>query len=239
MHLQINQGKTKYMPVTKKIYTDDPTYLEISSYKFETFYSFVYLGLEVNYKNDISVDIQKRILSANRCFHGLRKHLKSHLISRKTKTLMYKVLVRPVLTYASETWTLLKTGDRLLSVFERRIFRCIFGTMQENGVWRKQYSHELYELINEPDIVKYIKVNILGWAGHVIHIDKNRTVKKVFNTKTIGRRKIARPKLRWEDDVIQDVKTLRVKNWRNVAMEKESWQKLLRKARAYVGLSSQ
>jgi sorting nexin-29 len=118
MHLQINQGKTKYMPVTKKIYTDGPTYLEIGPYKFETVYSFTYLGSEVNYKNGISVDIQKRILSANRCFHGLRKHLKSHLISRKTKTFMHKVLVRPVLTYASETWTLSKTDERLLSAFE-------------------------------------------------------------------------------------------------------------------------
>jgi hypothetical protein len=54
------------------------------------------------------------------------------------------------------------------------------------------------------------------------------TVKKVFNTKPIGIRKIGRPKLRWEDDVIQDIKTLGVKNWRNTAMEKESWQKLLR-----------
>jgi sorting nexin-29 len=75
MHQQINQGKTKYMPVTKKICTDGPTYLEISSYKFETVYSFRYLGSEVNYKNYISVDIQKCILSADRCFHGLRKHL--------------------------------------------------------------------------------------------------------------------------------------------------------------------
>jgi hypothetical protein len=31
-----------------------------------------------------------------------------------------------------------------------------------------------------------------------------------------------------EDDVIQDVKTLGVKNWMNLAMEKESWHKLLR-----------
>jgi hypothetical protein len=150
------------MPVSKKICTDGPTYLEIFPYKFETVYSFTYLGSEVNYKNNISVNIQKRILSANRCFHGLRKHLKSHLISRKTKTLMYKVLVRPVLTYASETWTLSKTDERLLNVFERRILRCIFVAVQENGVWRKRYNHELYELFNEPDIVKYNKTD---WAG--------------------------------------------------------------------------
>jgi hypothetical protein len=69
-------------------------------------------------------------------------------------------------------------------------------------------------------------------------MDNNRKVKKVFNTRPIGIRKTGRPKLRREDDVIQDVKTLGVKNWRNLAMEKESWQKLLRKARAHVGLSS-
>jgi hypothetical protein len=106
-------------------------------------------------------------------------------------------------------------------------------------VRRKRYNHELYELFNDSDIVKYIKINRLGWAGHVIRIDNNKTVKKVFNTKPVGTRKIGRPKLRWEDDVIQDVKILGVKNWRNFSMEKESWQKLLRKARAHVGLSSQ
>jgi hypothetical protein len=67
-------------------------------------------------------------------------------------------------------------------------------------------------------------------------MDNNMAVKKVFNTKSIGIRKIGSPKLRWEDDVIQDIKTLGVKNWRNLAMEKESWQKILRKVRAHIGL---
>jgi hypothetical protein len=79
----------------------------------------------------------------------------------------------------------------------------------------------------------------LGWAGHVIRTDNNRRVKKVFNTNPIGIRKIGRPKLRWEDDVIQDIKTLGVTIWRKLATEKESWQKLLRKAWAHVGRWSQ
>jgi hypothetical protein len=152
---------------------------------------------------------------------------------------MYKVPVRLILTCASETWTLSKTDERLLSVFERMIRRCILAAVRDNGVWRKGYDHELYELFNEPDIVKYIKINTLGWAGHVIRMDNNRKVKKVFNTKPIRIRKTERLKLRWEDDVIQDIKTLGVKNWRNVAMEKESWEMLLRKTRAHAELSSQ
>jgi hypothetical protein len=76
---------------------------------------------------------------------------------------MYKILVRPVLMHASETWTLSKTDERMLSLFERRVLGCIFGAMQENYMWRKRYNHELYELFNEPDIVKYIKVT--DWGG--------------------------------------------------------------------------
>jgi hypothetical protein len=62
----------------------------------------------------------------------------------------------------------------------------------------------------------YIKINTLGWII-------TGQLRKYFNTKPIGIRKIERPKRRWEDDVIQDIKTLGVKNWRNLAMGKESW----------------
>jgi hypothetical protein len=40
-----------------------------------------------------------------------------------------------------------------------------------------------------------VKINRLGWAGHVIRMDNNRTVKKVFSAKPIGIRKTGRPKL--------------------------------------------
>jgi hypothetical protein len=58
--------------------------------------------------------------STDLSYHGLRKHLRSHLTSKNTKILVYKVLIRPVLTYASETWTLSKTNERRLSLFERK-----------------------------------------------------------------------------------------------------------------------
>jgi hypothetical protein len=40
----------------------------------------------------------------------------------------------------------------------------------------ERYNHELYELFNEPDIVKYIKINRMGWEGHVIHMCNSRTI---------------------------------------------------------------
>jgi hypothetical protein len=109
MNQFINQGKTKYMSVTKKSHANYPHHLEVGSYKFQVFPSFTYLVSDVNCNNDISEEIQKSILVANRGFHGLRKHLSSHLPSKNTKILLYKVLIRHVLTYASETWTLTET----------------------------------------------------------------------------------------------------------------------------------
>jgi hypothetical protein len=102
MHLQINQDKTKYVPVTKKDCINRLAHIEIGSYKFEVVHSFTYLRSEVNCKNDVSDEIKPCVLSANKCLHGLRKDLKSQLIRRKTRIMMYKVLVRPVLSYASD-----------------------------------------------------------------------------------------------------------------------------------------
>jgi hypothetical protein len=78
------------------------------------------------------------------------------MTSRITKILLYKVLIRPVLTHASETWTLSKTNERLLSPFESNALRCIFVVKQKNGTWRKRYNYELYEIFNEPNIVNCI-----------------------------------------------------------------------------------
>jgi hypothetical protein len=44
---------------------------------------------------------------------------------------MHKVLIRPVLTFALETWTLSETYERRLRLFERKEFRWIFGAKQE------------------------------------------------------------------------------------------------------------
>jgi hypothetical protein len=59
---------------------------------------------------------------------------------------VYKVLVRPVATRASETWTLTKADERELGLFERKILRSIFGAVQDKGQWRRRYNFELYEL---------------------------------------------------------------------------------------------
>jgi hypothetical protein len=59
-----------------------------------------------------------------------------------------------------------------------------------------------------------------------------------FNSKPCGPRKIGRPKLRWEDGVLQDIGALGIRNWRDMVMRGEEWQILMWWAKARPELSS-
>jgi hypothetical protein len=91
----------------------------------------------------------------------------------------------------------------------------------------------------ESDIVTYIKVNRLRWAGHVIRLDQQSPTRRILVAVVEGKRKRGRPKLRWEDGVMDDARKLGERNWRNAARNKDGWQKLLKKAWAQTGLLCQ
>jgi hypothetical protein len=163
--LMINKEKTKY--VTTKVNKNQPKYFQIEK-KFDTVQSFTYLGSLIDANNDITAKIKKRILLADKGFYGLKRQFRSRFLSFKNKLKLYKTLIRPVLACGSETWVLSKSEEAILGVFERKILRAIFGSTNDNGEWRIKYSNELYTLYEESDIITYIKIKHLRWAGHVI-----------------------------------------------------------------------
>jgi hypothetical protein len=56
-------------------------------------------------------------------------------------------------------------------------------------------------MFKDSDIVVYIKAKRLAWAGHLMRMSDETTLKKIFSTKPDGTRSVRRPKLRWEDGV--------------------------------------
>jgi hypothetical protein len=70
--LKINEQKTKYMIAAQ----NDRTIYDVgqSDKHFEVVKEFVYLGSLMTPTNDVSLEIHRRIQTANRCFFGLRKH---------------------------------------------------------------------------------------------------------------------------------------------------------------------
>ena len=56
-----------------------------------------------------------------------------------------------------EVWTLTKKEEQAVLIFERKIFRGIYGPKYENGEWKSRMNRELEEMIKGENIVKWIK----------------------------------------------------------------------------------
>ena len=69
-------------------------------------------------------------------YANLKFFFKSNLVTKQSKLKLYRTVIRPIVTYASETWVLKETIIQKLLVFERRILRRIFGPTKENQIWR-------------------------------------------------------------------------------------------------------
>ena len=183
--------------------------------------------------NDVSLEVQRRIQTANRCFFGLRKQLQSRHLSRATKYTIYNTLIRPVLLYGNETWVLTRREENQLLVFERKVLRTICGPKNENGVFRRRYNFELEREFNSPSVINVVKRNRLRYAGHMIRRPEDLPQKAIFIAKPQGTRRQGRPRSRWADGVSSDSRAIGALDWTNRARDREQWRVFLQQALTY------
>lgn len=224
MGLTIDEDKTEYLIATNRNIDTDP--LKINNYTFENVKQFKYLGTMISSCNDLKIEIKSRLAMANRCFYGLKDQLKSKYISIKTKTSLYKTLIRPVVLYGSECWALNRTEEDLLLIFERKILRNIFGPIKQDNIWRIAYNHEIYKKYGEPNILKVIKASRIRWLGHIFRYKDDFPTKRITFSNIEGKRRRGRPPTRWLDVVEKDLKEIGVNRWRAIARDRDRWGKL-------------
>jgi hypothetical protein len=95
---------------------------------------------------------------------------------------MYKTLVRPVVTYACETWVPKENIKTKIRLFERKVLRRIYGpTKEKDGTWRIKSNEELKRLTGNKNIINHITAQRLAWFGHVHRMPDNSRVKKYTN----------------------------------------------------------
>jgi hypothetical protein len=75
-------------------------------------------------------------MTGNKAYYANSQLLKSALLSRSTKVKLYRTLIRVVVTYGAETWTLNISDENAFQIFERKVIRKIYGPVYEDGVWR-------------------------------------------------------------------------------------------------------
>jgi hypothetical protein len=60
---------------------------------------------------------------------------------------------------------------------------------------------------------------------------EDNNVKKIKRWKPMSKRPTGRPKLRWEYDVLEDIKSMNVCNWKNVTQNTDRRKRVVEQAR--------
>ena len=90
---------------------------------------------------------------------------------------------------------------------------------------------EIDNLIEGADIGRFIKAQRIKWLGHIQRMDQARQTRKLLDWKPMGTRPVGKPRQRWREDVLEDLKKLKVKNWKEAAKDKRTWRDLAEKAK--------
>ena len=95
---------------------------------------------------------------------------------------------------------------------------------------------DIDKLIEGAHIVRFIKAQRIKWLGHIQRMDQARPTTKLLDWKPTGIRPGGRPRQRWQEDVMEDLKKLKVKTWKETAKDRRTWRDLDEKAKTHKGL---
>ena len=86
-------------------------------------------------------------------------------------------------------------------------------------------------LIENADIVRFIKSRRIAWLGYVMRMDDKRTPKRILRRKPIGTRTRGRPRKRCIAGIEEDLQIMGVRPWRKQCEERAEWKKITEKAK--------
>jgi hypothetical protein len=97
-------------------------------------------------------------------------------------------------------------------------------------------NYEMNKLIENADIVRFIKSRRIAWLGHVMRVDDKRTSKRILEWKPIDTRIGGRPRKRWIVDIEEDMQIMLIRRWRKQCKEREERKRITEKAKTHSGL---
>ena len=113
--LEIKEQKTKTMKTRRDPRSED--FIELGDYLLEELDEFRYLGSIVQNDNGLNIEIYARIGDAAKCTWTVNSPMRPRYLTKTTKLRIYTTMLRPVMSYACETWTLTKELERKLLAF--------------------------------------------------------------------------------------------------------------------------
>ena len=98
------------------------------------------------------------------------------------------------------------------------------GPVNIDNIWSIRNNIEIEKLIEVADIVRFIKAQRIKRLGHIQRMDQARPTRKLLDSKPMGIRPVGRPRQRWQEGVMEDLKKMKVRNWKETAKDRRTWR---------------
>ena len=192
--MKINKEKTEVMKISR---VQDGTVIRVEGVLVKEAEKFSYLGVTVNSNGDMAREIEERIDKFSRGVRQLYPLLRNRHVPRKVKVLVYTTMLRPMLMYGSEAWTLTTRTKSRVEAAEMKVLRLIVGVSR----WERRRSSEIREELEVEPILDLVERQQLKWYGHVRRMDGGRYPAIFYDWHPEGGRPVGRPRKRWRDGV--------------------------------------
>ena len=103
---------------------------------------------------------------------------------------------------------------------------------EPTAFWRITTNKKLDELIKHRNIINYVKAQRLSWFGHINRMPETSIAKRIYKWKPFTGRSAGRPKSRWEYDVRNDLKKMKLTKWAEQVQGRFKWKDIVEKAKA-------
>jgi len=118
---------------------------------------------------------------------------------------VYRTMVRPVLIYGSETWTLKRREEERLERTEMRMLRWILGLTLRD----KKRNDDIRRSLGVACITDKVREARLKWFGHVQRREED-CVRRILEADVCGQQSRGRQRKRWIDVVKYNMEDLRL-----------------------------
>ncbi|EYB81048.1 hypothetical protein Y032_0394g639 [Ancylostoma ceylanicum] len=186
--------------------------------------SYVYLGRELNMRNNIAPEITRRRRAAWAAFGSIRE-VTDQIKDPALRASIFNASVLPAMCYATETWPDNETIAKAMRTTHRALERCLLKTSRYQQWHQGLRSTELREKSQLKDPLQYMQRMKHRWAGHLLRRNDDRWSLRV--TEWLPRNKtrpLGRPPTRWADSFTKYFRQRGLPHWMQVARNRAVWR---------------
>ena len=217
--LKVNIGKTEVMVRSRR--GTKANIKDSQGTSLRPVNKFKYLGVTISEEGGSEEAVRARVSAAWGKWRDLSGVINDKKMPRKLKIKLYTTVIRPVLLYGAECWTVRKKEEQILEKTEMRMLRRIKGVTLRDKVKSVDIRKEL-GMTSIQEKVREMR------SGHMQRMEENNEVRAVFYMRVPGKRPRGRPRGRWMDCVRRDMQTLRITP--EDAQDRTFWKSRIRAA---------